>query len=98
MLWTEHLLASAPVTAAKPLATSDVLTIGWIAIAALIGIASIRDKARPRAGLGWSLLVLAAVGFIRWLGTEFEFPITVAGEGDEPDQVVEIPVLRTVME
>jgi len=96
--WTTHLIATAPVAAAKPLATLDYLTIGGLALIAVIGIASIRDKARPRAGLGWSLLVLAAVGFIQWLGTEFEFPITVAGEGDEPDQVVEIPVLRTVME
>jgi len=94
--WTETLLAVAP--AAKPLATTDYLTVGGLALAAVIGIASIRDKARPRAGLGWSLLVLAAVGFVRWLGTEFEFPITVAGEEDEPDTVVQIPVLRSVME
>jgi small-conductance mechanosensitive channel len=96
-------LISAPAAAtaaasATTLGTLDYLAIAGFALAAVIGIASIRDKSRPRAGLGWSLLVLAAVGFMRWLGTEFEFPITVAGEGDEPDQVVEIPVLRTVME
>lgn len=96
MHWTDTLSAAA--SAAKPLATSDYLTVGGLSLAAVIGIASIRDKARPRAGLGWSLLVLAAVGFTRWLGTEFEFPITVTGEEGEPDTVVQIPVLRSVME
>lgn len=96
--WTEHLVAVAPPAAAKPLTTLDYPTIAGFALAALIGIASIRDKARPRAGLGWSLMVLAAAGLITWLGTDFEFPITVAGDGDEPDKVVDIPVLRTVME
>lgn len=98
MHWTDHLIATAPAAAAKPLATLDYLAIAGFALAAVIGIASIRDRERPRAGLGWSLLVLAAAGMITWLGTDFEFPITVAGEGDEPDQVVEIPVLRTVVE
>ncbi len=96
--WTEHLVAIAPAAAARPLATLDFIAIAGFALAAVIGIASLRDRANPRAGLGWSLLVLAATGLITWLGTDIEFPITVAGEGDEPDKIVEIPVLRTVME
>lgn len=98
MRWADHLLATAPVAAARPLGTLDYIAIAGFALAAFVGIASLRDRSNPRAGLGWSLLLLSAAGVITWLGTEIEFPITVAGEDDEPDKIVEIPVLRTVME
>jgi small-conductance mechanosensitive channel/CRP-like cAMP-binding protein len=98
---SELISAPAPATAAASataLGTLDYLAIAGFALAAVIGIASIRDKGQSRAGLGWSLIVLAATGAITWLGTDFEFPVSVAGEGDEPRQVVEIPVLRTILE
>ncbi len=90
--------AAAAAASATALGTLDYLAIAGFALAAVIGIASIRDKGQSRAGLGWSLIVVAATGAVTWLGTDFEFPVSVAGEGDEPGQVVEIPVLRTILE
>lgn len=90
--------AQAQPVAGRTMDTLDIAMIAAFALAAVVGIASIRDRAGQRAGIGWSLLLVVATGVVAWMGSDFEIPITVAGEGDEPGRVVEIPVLRTIAE